>query len=196
MGKTTTLKNSFHMAFKVTQEWVDTVVDTAKDMVDTPSQVTVDTPSQNMVDIPSQNTLNQNTPSHQHMVGTPSHLHTVDTPSHLHTVDTPSHLHTVGTPSHQHTVDTLSQLTVDTPIMVINQSQRTNHTATITDHHMEVTQDRRMDNLWATMAHPPMAHLVLPKVTTARHVILKATMVLPNKDRHSLKIKLVRNNLI
>merc|ERR1711971_1530947 len=169
MGKTTTLKNSFHMAFKVTQEWVDTVVDTAKDMVDTPSQVTVDTPSQNMVDIPSQNTLNQNTPSHQH---------------------------TVGTPSHQHTVDTLSQLTVDTPIMVINQSQRTNHTATTTDHHMEVTQDRRMDNLWATMAHPPMAHLVLPKVTTAHHVILKATMVLPNKDRHSLKIKLVRNNLI
>merc|ERR1711971_252763 len=187
MGKTTTLKNSFHMAFKVIQEWVDTVVDTAKDMADTPSQVTVDTPSQNMVDIPSQNTLNQNTPSHQH---------TVDTPSHLHTVDTPSHLHTVGTPSHQHTVDTLSQLTVDTPIMVINQSQRTNHTATITDHHMEVTQDRRMDNLWATMAHPPMAHLVLPKVTTAHHVILKATMVLPNKDRHSLKIKLVQNNLI
>merc|ERR1711997_1022305 len=81
-------------------------------MVDTPSQVTVDTPSQNMVDIPSQNTLNQNTPSHQHMVGTPSHLHMVGTPSHL---------HTVGTPSHQHTVDTLSQLTVDTPIMVINQ---------------------------------------------------------------------------
>merc|ERR1711971_756681 len=139
MGKTTTLKNSFHMAFKVTQEWVDTVVDTAKDMVDTPSQVTVDTPSQNMVDIPSQNTLNQNTPSHQHMVGTPSHQHMV------------------GTPSHQHTVDTLSQLTVDTPIMVINQSQHTNHTATTTDHHMEVTQDRRMDNLWATMAHPPMA---------------------------------------
>merc|ERR1739847_58961 len=115
---------------------------------------------------------------HQHMVGTPSYLHTVDTPS------------------HQHTVDTLSQLTVDTPIMVINQSQRTNHTATITDHHMEVPQDRRMDNLWATMAHPPMAHLVLPKVTTAHHVILKATMVLPNKDRHSLKIKLVQNNLI
>merc|ERR1711971_812015 len=169
MGKTTTLKNSFHMAFKVTQEWVDTVVDTAKDMVDTPSQVTVDTPSQNMVDIPSQNTLNQNTPSH---------------------------LHTVGTPSHQHTVDTLSQLTVDTPIMVINQSQRTNHTATITDRHMEVTQDRRMDHLWATMAHPPMAPLVLPKVTTAHHVILKATTVLPNKDRHSLKIKLVQNNLI
>merc|ERR1712228_884207 len=104
------------------------------------------------------------------------------------TVGTPSHLHTVGTPSHQHTVDA--------PIMVINQSQRTNHTATITDHHMEVTQDRRMDNLWATMAHPLMAHLVLPKVTTAHHVILKATMVLPNKDRHSLKIKLVQNNLI
>ena len=66
---------------------------------------------------------------------------------------------------------------------------------------MEVTQDRRMDNLWATMAHlpmahPPMAHLALPKVTMAHHVILKATMVLPNKDRHSLKIKLVQNNLI
>jgi hypothetical protein len=62
---------------------------------------------------------------------------------------------------------------------------------------MEVTQDRRMDNLWATMAHSPMAHLVLPKVTTAHHVILKATMGLPlNKYRHSLKIKLVQNNLI
>merc|ERR1711981_251940 len=145
-------------------------------MVDTPRQVTVDTPSQNMGDIPSQNTLNQNTPSHQHMVDTPSHQHMVGTPSHLHTVDTPSHQHTVDTPSHQHTVDTV--------IMVINQSQRTNHTATITDHHMEVTKDRRMDNLWATMAH-----LVLPKVTTAHHVILKATTVLPNKDRHSLKIK-------
>merc|ERR1712172_73633 len=108
-----------------------------------------------------------------------------------------SHLHTVGTPSHQHTVDTLSQLTVDTPIMVINQSQRTNHTATTTDHHMEVTQDRRTDNLWATMAHPPtvhlpMAHLVLLKVTMAHHVILKAITVLPNKDRHSLKTKLVQ----
>merc|ERR1711936_457387 len=139
----------------------------AKDMVDTPSQVTVDTPSQNMVDISSQNTLNQNTPSPQH---------TVDTPNHPHTVDTPSH--------HQHTVDTV--------IMVINQSQHTNHTATITDHHTEVTQDRRTDNLWATMAHPPMAHLVLPKVTMAHHVILKANTVLPNKDRHSLKIKLVQ----
>ena len=66
---------------------------------------------------------------------------------------------------------------------------------------MEVTQDRRMDNLWATMAHPPMAHLpmahpALPKVTMAHHVILKANMVLPNKDKHSLKIKLVQNNLI
>merc|ERR1711971_635980 len=158
MGKTTTLKNSFHMAFKVTQEWVDTVVDTAKDMVDTPSQVTVDTPSQNMVDIPSQNTLNQNTPSHQHMVGTPSHLHTVDTPSHLHTVDTPSHLHTVGTPSHQHTVDT--------PTMVINQSQRPNHTATTTDHHMEVTQDRRMDNPWATRPWPTSFSPRSPRPTT------------------------------
>jgi hypothetical protein len=46
------------------------------------------------------------------------------------------------------------------------------------------------------MAHPPMAHLVLPKDTTGHHVILKATMVLPNKDRHSLKTKLVQNNLI
>merc|ERR1712051_422259 len=114
-----------------------------------------------MVDIPSRNTLNQNTPSPQHMEDTPSPLHTVDT-----------------------------------VIMVINQSQCTNHTATITDHHMEVTQDRRTDNLWATMAHPPMAHLVLPKDTMAHHVILKATMVLPNKDRHSLKTKLVQNNLI
>merc|ERR1712051_867163 len=137
----------------------------AKDMVDTPSQVMVDTPSQNMVDIPNLNTLNQNTPSPQH------------------TVDTPSPQHTVDTPSPQHTVDTV--------IMVINQSQCTNHTATITDHHMEVTQDRRMVNPWATMAH-----LVLPKDTTGHHVILKATMVLPNKDRHSLKTKLVQNNLI
>merc|ERR1712210_405616 len=111
--------------------------------------------------------------------GYPEPLHTVDTPSHLHTVDTPSPLHTV-----------------DTVIMVINQSQCTNHTATITDHHMEVTQDRRTDNLWATMAHPPMAQLVLPKATMAHHVILKATTVLPNKDRHSLKTKLVQNNLI
>jgi len=182
------------MAFKVTQEWVDTVVDTAKDMADTLSQVTVDTPSQN--------TLNQNTPSHQHMVGTPNHPHTADTPSHhqhmvdtpspQHTVDTPSPPHTVDTPSPQHTVDTPShhQHTVDTVIMVINQSQRTNHTATITDHPMEVTQDRRMDNLWATMAHLPtahlpMAHLALPKATMAHHVILKATMVLPNQDRHA-----------
>merc|ERR1712110_569640 len=102
--------------------------------------------------------------------------------------NTPSHPHTVDTPSPQHTVDTV--------IMVINQSQCTNHTATITDHHMEVTQDRHMDNLWATMAHPPMAHLVLPKDTTGHHVILKATMVLPNKYRHSLKTKLVQNNLI
>merc|ERR1711936_1488062 len=137
----------------------------AKDMVDTPSQVTVDTPSQNMVDIPSQNTLNQNTPSPQHTVGTPSPQHTVDTPNPQHTVDTPSPQHTVDTPNHPHTVDTPShhQHTVDTVIMVINQSQHTNHTATITDHHTEVTQDRRTDNLWATMAHPPMAHLVLPK---------------------------------
>merc|ERR1712037_735083 len=104
----------------------------------------------NMVDIPSQNTLNQNTPSPQH---------TVDTPSPPHTVDTPSPPHTVDTPSPQHTVDTV--------IMVINQSQCTSQTATITDHHMEVTQDRRTDNLWATMAHPPMAHLVLLKVTMA-----------------------------
>merc|ERR1712051_671547 len=142
-----------------------------------------------MVDIPHLNTLNQNTPSPQHTVDTPSPQHTVDTPSPLHTEDTPSPLHTVDTPSHhQHTVDTV--------IMVINQSQCTNHTATITDHHMEVTQDRRTDNLWATMAHPPMAHLVLPKDTMAHHVILKATMVLPNKDRHSLKTKLVQNNLI
>jgi len=173
------------MAFKVTKEWVDTVVDTVADMADTPSQVTVDTPNQNMVDIPNLNTLNQNTPSPQHTEDTPSPQHTEDTPSPQHTVDTPSH--------HQHTVDTV--------IMVINQSQRTNHTATITDHHMEVTQDRRTDNLWATMAHPPMAHLpmahlVLPKVTMAHHVILKATTVLPNKDRHSLKTKLVQNNLI
>jgi len=168
------------MAFKVTKEWVDTVVDTVADMADTPSQVTVDTPNQNMVDIPNLNTLNQNTPSPQHTEDTPSPQHTEDTPSPQHTVDTPSH--------HQHTVDTV--------IMVINQSQRTNHTATITDHHMEVTQDRRTDNLWATMAHPPMAHLVLLKDTMAHHVILKATMVLPNKDRHSLKTKLVQNNLI
>jgi len=196
------------MAFKVTQEWVDTVVDmAAKDMADIPSQVTVDTPSQNMVDIPSQNTLNQNTPSPQHTVGTPSPQHTVDTPNPQHTVDTPNPQHTVDTPSPQHTVDTPNhphtvdtpshhQHTVDTVIMVINQSQHTNHTATITDHHTEVTQDRRTDNLWATMAHPPMAHLVLPKVTMAHHVILKANTVLPNKDRHSLKIKLVQNNLI
>merc|ERR1712210_378144 len=128
--------------------------------------------------------------------------HTEDTPSPPHTEDTPSHLHTEDTPSHLHTVDTPSPLhTVDTVIMVINQSQCTSHTATITDHHMEVTQDRRTDNLWATMAHPPtvhlpMAHLVLPKDTMAHHVILKATTVLPNKDRHSLKTKLVQNNLI
>merc|ERR1712037_66842 len=142
----------------------------------------------NMVDIPSQNTLNQNTPSPQHTVDTPSPPHTEDTPSPPHTVDTPSPPHTVDTPSPQHTEDTV--------IMVINQSQCTNHTVTITDHHMEVTQDRRMDNLWAIMAHLPMAHLALPKVTMGHHVILKATMVLPNKDRHSLKIKLVQNNLI
>merc|ERR1712161_142227 len=112
------------------------------------------------------------------------------TPSHQHMEDTPSHQHMEGTPSHRHMVDTPSQHTVDTVIMVINQSQ--NHTATVTDHHMEVTQDRRTDNLWATMALPPMAHLVLPKVTIAHHVILKATMALPlNKDLHNLKIKLV-----
>merc|ERR1711934_371851 len=140
----------------------------------------VDTPSQNMVDIPSRNTLNQNTPSPQHTVDTPSPQHTVDTPSPLHTVDTPSPPHTEDTPSrHQHTVDTV--------IMVINQSQHTSHTATITDHHMEATQDRRTDNLWATMAHPPTVHLPM-----AHHVILKATTVLPNKDRHSLKTKLVQ----
>merc|ERR1712037_91798 len=152
----------------------------------------------NMVDIPSQNTLNQNTPSPQHTVDTPSPPHTVDTPSPPHTVDTPSPQHTEDTPSHLHTVDTPShhQHTVDTVIMVINQSQCTSQTATIIDHHMEVTQDRRTDNLWATMAHPPMAHLVLPKDTTGHHVILKATTVLPNKDRHSLKTKLVQNNLI
>jgi len=186
------------MAFKVTKEWVDTVADTVnKDMADTPNKDTVDTPSQNMVDIPSQNTLNQNTPRHQHMEDTLSHQHMEDTPSHQHMEDTPSHQHMVDTPSHQHTVDTPSQHTVDTVIMVINQSQRTNHTATVTDHHMEVTQDRRTDNLWATMALPPMAHLVLPKVTTAHHVILKGTMALPlNKDRHNLKIKLVQNNFI
>merc|ERR1711956_74873 len=144
---------------KVTKEWVDTVADTAnKDMADTPSQNMVhipsqnmaDTPSQNIVDIPSQNTPNQNTPS-QNMVDTPSQ-------------------NTAHTPS-QNTVDTPSQNMADTVIMVINQSQLTNHTATVTDHHTEVTQDRRMDNLWVTMAHSPMAHPVLPKVTMA-HVIL------------------------
>merc|ERR1711956_179028 len=140
-----------HTAFKVTKEWVDTVADTAnKDMADTPSQ--------NIVDIPSQNTPNQNTPS-QNMVDTPSQ----------NMVDTPSQ-NTVHIPS-QNTVDTPSQNMADTVIMVINQSQLTNHTATVTDHHTEVTQDRRMDNLWVTMAHPPMAIPVLPKVTMA-HVIL------------------------
>merc|ERR1711935_1053724 len=118
-------------------------------MADTPNKDTVDTPSQNMVDILSQNTHNQNTPS-QNMVDTPS----------------------------QNTVHIPSQNTADTVIMVINQSQLTNHTATVTDHHTEVTQGRRMDNLWVTMAHPPMAHPVLPKVTMA-HVIPKATMALP-----------------
>merc|ERR1711935_1024666 len=138
-----------------------------KDTVDTPSQNMADTPSQNIVDIPSQNTPNQNTPS-QNMVDTPS----------------------------QNTVHTPGQNMADTVIMVINQSQLTNHTATVTDHRTEVTQDRRMDNLWVTMAHPPMVHPVLPKVTMA-HVIPKAIMALPlNKDRRNLKIKLVQNNFI
>merc|ERR1711935_227421 len=140
-------------------------------MADTPNKDTVDTPSQNIVDIPSQNTPNQNTLS-QNMVDTPSQ-------------------NTVHIPS-QNTVDIHSQNMADTVVMVINQSQLTNHTATVTDHHTEVTQDRRMDNLWVTMAHPPMAHPVLPKVTMA-HVIPKATMALPlNKDRRNLKIKLVQ----
>merc|ERR1711935_558224 len=139
----------------------------SQNMAHTPSQNMVDTPSQNMADIPSQNTPNQNTPS-QNMVDTPS----------------------------QNTVDTPSQNMADTVIMVINQSQLTNHTATVTDHHTEVTQGHRMDNLWVTMAHPPMAHPVLPKVIMA-HVIPKATMALPlNKDRRNLKIKLVQNNFI
>jgi hypothetical protein len=77
-------------------------------------------------------------------------------------------------------VDTVKDM-VDTPSQIQNMVDTS-------------SQDRRMDNLWATMAHPPMAHL--PKVTRDHHVILKATMVLPNKDRHSLKIKLVQYNLI
>merc|ERR1711935_851462 len=116
-----------------------------------------------------------------------------DTPS-QNMVDTPSQ-NMADTPS-QNMAHTPSQNMADTVIMVINQSQLTNHTATVTDHHTEVTQDRRMDNLWATMAPPPMAHPVPPKVTMA-HVIPKATMALPlNKDRRNLKIKLVQNNFI
>merc|ERR1712008_33571 len=126
-----------------------------------------DTANKNMADTPSQNI--------------------VDIPSQ----NTPNQ----NTPS-QNMVDTPSQNMADIAIMVINQSQLTNHTATVTDHHTEVTQHRRMDNLWVTMAHPPMAHPVLSKVTMA-HVILKATMALPlNKDRRNLKIKLVQNNFI
>merc|ERR1711935_885446 len=145
------------MVDTLSQNMVDTL---SQNMVDTPSQNMAHTPSQNIVDIPSQNTPNQNTPS-QNMVDTPSQ-------------------NTVHIPN-QNTVDTPSQNMADTGIMVINQSQLTNHTATVTDHHTEVTQDRRMDNLWVTMAH----------------VIPKATMALPlNKDRRNLKIKLVQNNFI
>merc|ERR1711956_192135 len=104
---------------------------------------------------------------------------------------------TVADTANKDMADTPSQNIVDIPSQnTPNQNTPSQNMVDTPSHHTEVTQDRRMDNLWVTMAHPPMANPVLPKVTMA-HVILKATMALPlNKDRRNLKIKLVQNKFI